>query len=75
MQMAAAGIVGAVGPAFDAIGGELMSKYAGALAKNAWIFYYGLLDGDLPQIPYTALFQSNALFPRLFHVQLHKRLP
>jgi len=48
--------------AFDAIGGGLMNHYVGALAKNARIFFYGMLDSTFPQIPYAALFQSNALF-------------
>ncbi len=48
--------------AFDAIGGGLMNHYAGALAKDARIFFYGMLDKDIPQIPYPAMFQSNALF-------------
>lgn len=48
--------------AYDAIGGGLMNHYVGALAKNARIFFYGMLDKDFPQIPYAALFQSNALF-------------
>lgn len=48
--------------AFDAIGGGLMTHYVRALAKNARIFFYGMLDKDFPEIPYAALFQSNALF-------------
>lgn len=48
--------------AFDAISGELMSSYAGALARDARIFFYGMLNKDIPEIPYAALFQSNALF-------------
>ncbi len=48
--------------AYDSIGGGLMNQYVGALAKNARIFFYGMLDKDFPQIPYAALFQSNALF-------------
>ncbi len=48
--------------AYDAIGGGLMNHYVGALAKNARIFFYGMLDKGFPQIPYAALFQSNALF-------------
>lgn len=48
--------------AFDAIGGGMMNDYVGALAKNARIFFYGMLDKSFPQVPYAALFQSNALF-------------
>ena len=48
--------------AYDSIGGGLMKEYVGALAKNARIFFYGMLDKDFPEIPYAALFQSNALF-------------
>ncbi|MEM8683671.1 MAG: zinc-binding dehydrogenase [Pseudomonadota bacterium] len=48
--------------AFDAIGGGMMTHYVGALAKNARIFFYGMLDSTFPEIPYAALFQSNALF-------------
>ncbi|MDJ0701620.1 MAG: zinc-dependent alcohol dehydrogenase family protein [Woeseiaceae bacterium] len=48
--------------AYDAIGGGLMNHYVGALAKNARIFFYGMLDKGFPEIPYAALFQSNALF-------------
>ena len=48
--------------AFDSIGGGLMNHYVGALAKNSRIFFYGMLDKEFPQIPYAALFQSNALF-------------
>ncbi len=48
--------------AFDPIGGGLMNDYVGALAKNARIFFYGMLDKTFPEIPYAALFQSNALF-------------
>ena len=47
---------------FDAIGGGLMNHYVGALAKNARIFFYGMLDKTFPQIPYAAMFQTNALF-------------
>lgn len=48
--------------AFDAVGGAMMNHYVGALAKNARIFFYGMLAKDFPQIPYAAMFQSNALF-------------
>ncbi len=48
--------------AYDPIGGGMMDNYVGALAKNARIFFYGMLDKTFPQIPYAALFQSNALF-------------
>lgn len=48
--------------AFDAIGGGLMNHYVSALAKDARIFFYGMLDSEFPPIPYAALFQSNALF-------------
>jgi NADPH:quinone reductase-like Zn-dependent oxidoreductase len=48
--------------AFDAIGGGMMNHYVNALAKNARIFFYGMLDKGFPLIPYAALFQSNALF-------------
>ena len=48
--------------AYDPIGGGLMNHYVGALAKNARIFFYGMLDSTFPEIPYAALFQSNALF-------------
>jgi len=48
--------------AYDAIGGGMMSHYVGALAKDARIFFYGMLDSTFPDIPYAALFQSNALF-------------
>lgn len=48
--------------AYDSIGGGLMNHYVWALAKNARIFFYGMLDSTFPDIPYAALFQSNALF-------------
>lgn len=48
--------------AFDSVGGGFMDQYVGALAKNARIFFYGMLDKTFPEIPYAALFQSNALF-------------
>lgn len=48
--------------AFDPIGRGLMPEYVGALAKNSRIYFYGMLDGGFPEIPYHALFQSNALF-------------
>ena len=48
--------------AFDSVGGGLMKEYVGALAKDARIFFYGMLDKEFPTIPYAALFQSNALF-------------
>jgi NADPH:quinone reductase-like Zn-dependent oxidoreductase len=48
--------------AYDAIGHGLMPEYVGALAKNSRIYFYGMLDGGFPEIPYAALFQSNALF-------------
>lgn len=51
-----------VDAAFDAIGGEVMNQYVGALAKDARIFFYGMLEKEFPRIPYEALFQSNALF-------------
>jgi len=48
--------------AFDCIGGGMIGHYSKALAKDARIFYYGMLDKSYPEIPYAALFQSNALF-------------
>lgn len=48
--------------AFDCIGGGMIAHYANALAKDARIFYYGMLDKSYPEIPYAAMFQSNALF-------------
>lgn len=48
--------------AYDAIGHGLMPEYVSALAKNSRIYFYGMLDGGFPEIPYAALFQSNALF-------------
>ena len=48
--------------AFDPAGAGLMEHYVWALAKNARIYFYGMLDKGFPQIPYAALFQSNALF-------------
>ncbi len=51
-----------INAAYDTMGGSLMSQYVGALAKDARIFFYGMLDATFPEIPYAALFQSNALF-------------
>jgi len=48
--------------AFDCIGGGFTNRYVGALAKNARIFIYGMLDKEFPEIPYGAMYQSNALF-------------
>lgn len=58
-----------VDAAFDAVGGGLMQHYVWALAKNARIYIYGMLDKGFPEIPYAAMYQSNALFQAysLFH--------
>lgn len=46
--------------AFDPIGADFPSRYGPALAKNAKLMLYGLLEEKLPEIPYVDMWQSNA---------------
>ena len=46
--------------AFDPIGAGMIQRYSRALAKNAWIFFYGFLDGNFPDLPFKDMFQANA---------------
>ena len=48
--------------AFDPIGGGLIRQYSPALARNACIFFYGMLDGAYPELPIVDMFQANAVF-------------
>ena len=47
---------------FDPVGAGLIGQYAPGLARDARIYYYGSLDGERPELPFTDLFQANALF-------------
>ena len=48
--------------AFDPVGAGLIGGYAGALARNARIYFYGTLDTQRPTLPLMAMFQANATF-------------
>lgn len=48
--------------AYDAIGAGMINQYSSALAKNARIYLYGMLDQGFPDLPLVAMFRSNALF-------------
>ncbi|MEM9132573.1 MAG: zinc-binding dehydrogenase [Actinomycetota bacterium] len=45
---------------FDPIGADFPSRYGPALAKGAQLMLYGLLTEKMPEIPYAAMWQSNA---------------
>ena len=45
---------------FDPIGADFPSRYGDALAKGAKLMLYGLLTEKMPEIPYAAMWQSNA---------------
>lgn len=47
---------------FDPVGAGLIAQYGPGLAHDARIYYYGSLDGERPELPFTDLFQANALF-------------
>ncbi|MBX5442548.1 MAG: zinc-binding dehydrogenase [Solirubrobacteraceae bacterium] len=47
---------------FDAFGDGLIHRYAPALARDAWILFYGMVDGRWPTLPFADLFQANAVF-------------
>ncbi|MBB97236.1 MAG: hypothetical protein CML68_21880 [Rhodobacteraceae bacterium] len=47
---------------FDPVGAGLIDQYAPGLARDARIYYYGSLDGERPELPFTDLFQANAVF-------------
>ncbi|MEM1262019.1 MAG: zinc-binding dehydrogenase [Pseudomonadota bacterium] len=48
---------------FDCVAGDLMTQYASRLARDARIYYYGLLGGAFPdELPLVGMFQSNASF-------------
>lgn len=40
----------------------MVEQYKSSFAKNARMFFYGFLDGQLPQIPVMELLVSNASF-------------
>jgi NADPH:quinone reductase-like Zn-dependent oxidoreductase len=48
---------------FDCVAGDLMTEYAKKMARDARIYYYGLLGGAFPtELPLVDMFQSNASF-------------
>ena len=47
---------------FDCVGGKLLAQYGSALARNARIFFYGLLEGVSPELPLFEMFAKNAVF-------------
>ena len=48
---------------FDCVAGQLMSEYSTRMARDARIYYYGLLGGAFPEeLPLVGMFQSNASF-------------
>ncbi len=51
-----------INAAFDAVGGGLIEQYSPALARDARIFFYGMLDGNYPELPIVDMFQANAVF-------------
>ena len=47
--------------AYDCVGG-MIARYSPALARDATIYCYGLLDGTFPDLPIVDMFQANATF-------------
>ena len=47
---------------FDPVGAGMIDRYTPALAKNAQVHWYGLLDGQLPTLPVMDLLVANATF-------------
>lgn len=47
---------------FDPIGAGMIEQYKSSFAKNGRMFFYGFLDGQLPQIPLMELLVSNVSF-------------
>jgi len=47
---------------FDAFGDGLIHRYAPALARDAWVLFYGMVDGRWPTLPFGDLFRANAVF-------------
>ena len=48
---------------FDCVAGELMAEYSTKMARDARIYYYGLLGGAFPdELPLVGMFQANASF-------------
>lgn len=47
---------------FDAFGDGLIHRYAPALARDASILFYGMVDGAWPTLPFGDLFRANAVF-------------
>ncbi|WP_428928906.1 zinc-binding dehydrogenase [Marinibacterium sp. SX1] len=47
---------------FDPVGAGLIGQYGPGLARDARVYYYGSLDGERPELPFTDLFQANAVF-------------
>jgi len=45
---------------FDPIGADFPSRYGPALARDAKLMLYGSLTEKMPEIPYVAMWQSNA---------------
>lgn len=47
---------------FDPTGAVMIDQYKSSLAKNARMFFYGFLDGKLPDVPIMELLVANASF-------------
>jgi NADPH2:quinone reductase len=47
---------------FDCVAGELLTQYGSSLARNARIFFYGLLGGVSPELPLFEMLAKNAVF-------------
>ena len=47
---------------FDPVGASMIDRYTPALAKNAQVHWYGLLDGQMPVLPVMDLLVANATF-------------
>ncbi|MEO1573527.1 MAG: zinc-binding dehydrogenase [Pseudomonadota bacterium] len=48
---------------FDCVAGDMMTQYATRMARDARIYYYGLLGGAFPtELPLVGMFQANASF-------------
>ena len=48
--------------AFDPVGAGMIARYSPALARDARIFFYGMLDEKFPELPIIDMFQANAVF-------------
>lgn len=58
-----------VNAVFDSIGGGMINQYSPAFARDACVYFYGMLDSKFPELPIVEMFQTNTTFHpySLFH--------